>query len=302
MSMPDRDQRQRFLFEHSDIRGEILSLETSYQAILGKADYPAPVARLLGEFLAGVCLLSATLKFEGSISLQASGQGPLRLIMAECTRHRQVRAIAQIRPELLAASLDDTNPGESPGLKTLFGANATLAVTINPERGERYQGIIPIENHSLSRCLETYFRQSEQLATGIWLSADGQRAAGLLIQALPEGVQSIDEREHHWHHLCHLASTLSQQEQLELSHTTILRRLFHEESLRLFAPAEITFACTCSSARTLEALASFGKEELKAMLEEANPIKVTCQFCHHHYQFSQADIDAQLKIYGATRH
>lgn len=302
MSMPNRDQRQRFLFDQSDVRGEILTLETSYQTILGKADYPAPIARLLGEFLAGASLLSGTLKFEGSISLQASGQGPVRLIMAECARHQHVRAIAQTRPDLPAASFEDTDQKEPSGLKTLIGSNATLAVTINPERGERYQGIIPIESDSLSQCLESYFRQSEQLATGIWLSANGQCAAGLLIQALPEGVQSVGARQDHWRHLCHLASTLSEQEQLELTHNTILHRLFHEQSLRLFEPTEMSFACTCSSARTLEALAGFGEEELKAMLEETNPIEVTCQFCHHHYQFTQADIEAGFKNTPETLH
>ncbi|HCO59284.1 MAG TPA: Hsp33 family molecular chaperone HslO [Porticoccaceae bacterium] len=302
MSTPDRDQRQRFLFEHSDIRGEILSLESSYQTTLSKANYPPAIARLLGEFLAGACLLSGTLKFEGSISLQASGRGSLRLIMAECSHHQNIRAIAQTRPDPLATSLDEANAEEAPGLKTLLGANATLAVTINPERGERYQGIIPIESDSLSQCLESYFRQSEQLATGIWLSANGQRAAGLLIQALPEGVQSTDAREEHWRHLCHLASTLSAQEQLELSHNTILHRLFHEQSLRLFTPAEMSFSCTCSSARTLEALASFGKEELQAMLAETNPVEVTCQFCHHHYHFTRADIESAFKSTTATMH
>ncbi len=302
MNTADRDQRQRFLFQDSDIRGEILSLESSYRTILNKGDYPLPIARLLGEFLAGVCLLSGTLKFEGSIALQASGQGPLRLIMAECTRHRQVRAIAQTRSKSLAAVNTNAHPEQIPGLKTLLGANATLAVTIHPDKGERYQGIIPIENDSLSQCLQSYFQQSEQLATGIWLNADQGRAAGLLIQALPEGKQSSDERQNHWRHLCHMASTLSAKEQLQLNHADILRRLFHEESLRLFPAAEITFACTCSMDRLLGALISFGEVELEAMLEQTDPLEVTCEFCHHRYHFNRRDIEAGLNSSPTTMH
>ena len=302
MNNANRDQRQRFLFEDSDIRGEILSLEGSYQTILEKTDHPTPIARLLGEFLAGVCLLSGTLKFEGSIALQASGQGLIRLIMAECTRHQHVRAIAQTRPEHLAALDTKAASGAMPGLKTLLGANATLAVTIHPDKGERYQGIIPIETDSLSQCLQSYFHQSEQLATGIWLSADQGRAAGLLIQALPEGKQSSDDRQNHWRYLCHIASTLSAKEQLQLNHTALLRRLFHDQSLRLFEAAGITFSCTCSIDRTLGALISFGEAELEAMLEQTEPIEVTCEFCHHHYHFNRRDIEAGLKNSPTTMH
>ena len=295
MAKRDRDVRQRFLFEGSDIRGEILSLQDSYQTVLNKASYPPAIAQLIGEFLAGACLLSATLKFDGIISLQASGPGPLSMIMADCTHHHQIRGVAHYQGELSekTSRLDQT----SFGLKDLMGANATLAVTIDPAKGQRYQGIIPIDSNTLSECLTNYFNQSEQLPTRIWLRASELRVGGLLLQALPADLQILEERQKYWDHLSQLANTLTSEEQIQLSHSDQLHRLFHEESLRLFTPSDIQFACSCSKARTANMLTGFGLDEVNAMLKETSPIEVSCQFCHELYLFGQSDIQ---KLFDPT--
>lgn len=300
MTKRDRDIRQRFLFEHSDIRGEILSLQDSYQAILNKASYPLPIAQLIGEFLAGASLLSATLKFDGIISLQASGPGPLSMIMADCTHHHQIRGVAHYQTELFdkPGALDQ----RSYGLKYLLGENATLVVTIDPAKAERYQSIIPINSNTLSECLTNYFNQSEQLPTRIWLRASGQRVGGLLLQALPADLQTLEERQIYWGHLSQLANTLTPAEQIQLSHSDQLQRLFHEESLRLFAPSDIHFACSCSKARTANMLVGFGHDEVNAMLKDTNPIEVNCQFCQELYLFNQSDIQKLFSLAAPTLH
>ncbi len=306
MTIQDRDIRQRFLFEYSDIRGEILTLEHSYQAVLDKACYPAPIAQLLGEFLAGACLLSATLKFDGIVSLQAAGTEPLSMVMADCTRHNDIRAIARYSDEKFKG--DKFDKGESGlsqplyRLKDFLGENATLAVTIDPSKGERYQGIIPIENDTLSGCLTDYFSQSEQLPTKIWLQADEQRVGGLLLQALPSGQQKLEDKQDYWHHLTQLAQTLTAAEQLQLSHGEQLHRLFHAESLRLFMPSDVQFACSCSKQRTASMLASFGFDEITTMLSETNPIEVRCQFCHELYLFYDADCTKLFSPQSSTLH
>ena len=301
MTNPENDVRQRFIFDNSDIRGEILSLQESYQTILGQTNYPPAIAHLLGEFLAGACLLSATLKFDGIISLQASGTGPLSMIMADCTHHHDIRAIAHYQSELFENP--DSSLNQLPyQLHELLGKNATLAVTIDPVKGERYQGVIPVEGDTLSDCLTNYFNQSEQLPTKIWLQANEHRVGALLLQALPTDLQSPEEKQRHWHHLSLLAQTLSPTEQLQLSHAEQLHRLFHEESLRLFPPSDIRFACSCSSERTVNMLRAFGRAEVTAMLEDTDPIEVSCQFCHQLYRFGEGDIKRLFSHRSPTLH
>ncbi|MEZ0149611.1 MAG: Hsp33 family molecular chaperone HslO [Candidatus Reddybacter sp.] len=286
MSKPDNDLLQRFLFEQSDVRGEIVSLQDSYQAVLANHKQssqliPAAIDILLGEFLSAAALLSATLKFDGVITLQAKPKnaGALEVIMADCTRHNNLRAVARYD--------ESKAPSDAQGcdFRTLLDGGY-LAITIDPAKGERYQSVIAIEHDSLSECLNTYFQQSEQLPTRIWLAADGNRASGLLLQALPVQLQSLEQRSELWQHLSLLADTLKTDEQVALSHAEQLHRLFHQEALQLFEPTALQFSCSCSRTRTANMLISLGKEEINAIFEEQTSIDVSCEFCHYIYRFS----------------
>ncbi|MBQ0721566.1 MAG: Hsp33 family molecular chaperone HslO [Gammaproteobacteria bacterium] len=295
MSQPDNDLLQRFLFEQSDVRGEIVSLQDSYQAVLANHKksnqrLPAAIDTLLGEFLSAAALLSATLKFDGIITLQAKPKdtGALDVIMADCTRHNNLRAVA--RYDASKAPTDE----HSCDFRSLFDGGY-LVITIDPAKGERYQSVVRIEHDSLSDCLNTYFQQSEQLPTRIWLAADGHRASGLLLQALPVQLQSLEQRSELWQHLCLLADTLKADEQVALSHHQQLHRLFHQETLQFFEPTALQFSCTCSRVRTASMLISLGEAEITAILEEQASIEVACEFCHYVYQFSPEQA-AQLFI------
>lgn len=279
--MADDDLLHRFIFDNSDVRGEIISLSDSYRSVLANGDYPDAINRLLGELLAAAGLLSATMKFDGVFSLQARGDGILNLLMADCTRQNALRGIARLQADTELTSTD---------LASLLGSGH-LAITIDPIEGERYQGIVPLEKGSLSGCLEDYFALSEQLPTRLWLFADGKRAAGLLLQALPLQTQSREQRDSYWQHLCVLADTLTSEEMLSLSNATVLHRLFHEEPLRLFEPRHMQFACSCSESRTADMLVSLGRDEVQSILDEQGMVSVQCQFCHQQYLFNQTQID-----------
>lgn len=290
--MAKKDQLTRFLFEGTDIRGEIITLEQSYQQILQNGDYPAPVQALLGQILAATGLLSATMKFDGIFTLQARGDGGLSLIMADCTRQHLLRGIARLLP------------GASPtatGIRELLG-EGYLAITVDPAQGERYQGIVPLEGETLAGCLENYFSQSEQLPTRLWLYADGSRAGGLLIQALPRQLQTPEERDRDWHHLTLLSDTLSQDEFLGTDAETLLMRLFHQESVRLFPGTDMAFACSCSRTRTGAMLVSLGEQELRSLIEEKGSVEVQCEFCHQQYHFDSGQIDALFNGAVKTLH
>lgn len=279
-AMKSLDTRQRFLFDDTHIRGEITTLSESFKAIQQRQDYPPVITAILGEFLVAASLLSATLKFKGIVSIQAIGQGTITSIMAECSNNTQLRGIVRG---------DYQSIGDNENFKTLLGS-ATLAITIEPEGRERYQGLVPMDKDSLSECLEYYFDQSEQLSTKIKLTADQHTAAGVLIQEMPHSSNDEQAREN-WQHLSVLLESLKPEEQLELEHEEQLYRLFHEQKVRLFEPEKLQFFCSCSKARTAKMLVSLGADEVNQIIQEQGLIDVNCEFCDQHYQFDQSDID-----------
>ena len=285
--MPSSDLIHKFLFEHTDIRGEVATLEASCQEVMDNNQHlPPGVRALLGEFLAAATLLSGSLKFDGVLTLQASGEGPLTMIMAECSHHRAVRGIARLGPDSEPAALAEMS------LQQLLG-RGTLAIIIEPDRGERYQGIVPLDGDNLAVCLERYFAHSEQLPSRFWLAADGHRCAGLMLQALPRQVATEEDNQAQWQTAVQLASTIRAAELLQLPHREILYRLFNEEQLRLFEPAAVAFHCNCSRERSANALLSLGREEVEALLAEQDIINIDCQFCNRGYAFGSKDL-AQL--------
>ena len=279
-AMKSLDTRQRFLFDETHIRGEVTTLSKSYQAIKQRQNYPPAVSAILGEFLAAASLLSATLKFKGIVSIQAIGRGDITSLVAECSNNTQLRGI--VRGDYQSVS-------DSDNFKTLLGS-ATLAITIEPEGRERYQGLVPIDKDNLSECLEYYFTQSEQLSTKIKLAADQHRAAGILIQEMPHNRDDKQTQEN-WQHLSLLLESLKPEEQLELEHEQQLYRLFHEQQVRLFDPEDLQFFCSCSKPRTAKTLISLGYDEINDLYQEQGPIQVICEFCGQRYVFDKDDIN-----------
>ncbi|MBR9871612.1 MAG: Hsp33 family molecular chaperone HslO [Gammaproteobacteria bacterium] len=275
--MASRDQFQRFIFEHSQVRGAWVQLGDSYNEITRQAPYPDAIRDLLGETLVASVLLSSTLKFEGTVALQAAGEGALRTLMAECSHDRNIRGLARFDDQAMSGGT----------LNEMLG-DGRMAITITPDKGQRYQGVVPREADTLAGCLEEYFERSEQLATSLFLFANEGSAAGLLLQRLPGHTEEDDEL---WSRVNHLASTVKAEELLDLDSETLLHRLFHEETVRLFDSEPVAFRCNCSRERTLGALESIGKEECYSILEEQGSIEMDCQFCHANYRFDRNDID-----------
>ncbi|MGE6660880.1 Hsp33 family molecular chaperone HslO [Pseudomonas sp. NPDC077408] len=283
--MLDSDYTQRFLFDDTDVRGEWVGLERSYAEVLAKHSYPEPVAQLLGELLAAAALLVGTLKFDGLMVLQARSSGAVPLLMVECSSDREVRGIARYDESLL-----------SPGATfSQLMPDGVLAMTIDPTKGQRYQGIVALDGVTLADSLSNYFASSEQLPTRFWLAADSRRACGMLLQQLPaDRIRDGEEREASWQHLRTLADTLSAEELLGLDTQTVLHRLYHEEQVRLFEPRSIVFRCSCSRERSANAVISLGQQDAELLLaEQGGAITIDCQFCNHSYRFDAADI-AQL--------
>ncbi len=277
------DRSLRFLFEHADIRGETVHLNDSYAEILAIHQYAPGVASLLGEFLAASALLASTIKFEGKLILQARSEGQIPLMMAECTSDLAVRGIVRGAEQATGTSLAELMPA------------GQLAITIDPAKGQRYQGVVPLDEESLAHSLQSYFQQSEQLDTRFWLTSDGQgRAAGMLLQQLPAQLAPDRERENQWEHARSLAATITPDELLDLPAPELLHRLYHEESLRLFEPASVAFHCSCSRERIFNALGSLAEADIRDLLAESGEIATDCEFCNQRYVFTDQDLSPLL--------
>lgn len=275
--MTQEDTLQRFVFTNAPIRGEIVHLEKSYQTILQRHPYPSTVQFLLGQALAASALLSATLKSYNALTLQIESDGPISLIVAQSKPDFRLRGLATWEGEI------DAQPEKALG-------TGQLGITITPEKGERYQGVVKLEQGSLSLSLEKYFAQSEQLPTCILLTANTSKVAGLFLQAIP----GDQEQETHllFEEAATLAKTLRTDELLELPNELLLHRLFHEHDLQLFETEPVGFHCDCTTQRMENAILMLDEKDVTELLSIYKAITVTCEFCNHHHDFSPQEVAA----------
>lgn len=277
--MAQHDQLHRYLFEQFAVRGELVTVSETWKQIQENHNYPLPVKTLLGELLVATSLLTATLKFAGDITVQLQGDGPMSLAVINGNNQQQMRGVARVQGDV----------PENADLKTLVG-NGYLVITISPEEGERYQGVVGLEGDTLAACLEDYFMRSEQLPTRLFIrtgEVDGQPAAGgMLLQVLP----AQDAQTNDFEHLATLTETIKAEELFNLSATDVLWRLYHEEEVTVYDPQAVEFKCTCSRERCAGALKTLPDEEIDSIMAEDGEIDMHCDYCGTHYVFNSMDI------------
>jgi molecular chaperone Hsp33 len=295
--MHDRDRLHRFIFEHFPIRGHLVHLDAAWRALIEHAEYPPAIRDTLGEAAAASLLLAATIKFEGVLSLQLQGDGPVHLMLVQCTSGLGVRGLARYRE---AESMGAIAGAGTRRIVDLIGAG-NLTVTLETDGGaQRYQGIVPIADRRLADSLQVYFENSEQLPTRLWLHADAQGASGMLLQKLPaadgtpgQGATDIAAIDDAWRRVQLIADTLTPEEMRALTDAEILHRLFNEDDVRLFEPAPVYFRCRCSRERVSGMLQGLGEAETRSVLAERGEVEVRCDFCNRAYVFDAVDV-AQL--------
>ena len=278
--MKQQDCLRRFLFEEHGVRGEWVRLEESWrQAKQHQILVSDAVEVQLGEALAAVVLLAATIKFTGSIVMQIQGGGDLKALLAQASNERNIRGL--VRSSAKVSGLQ---------LKEMLGGAGRLVLTVEPENADPYQGIVGVEADNLAGVLEDYFTQSEQLDTRLWLFADKTHAVGLLIQELPN--ENRDKAD--WQRIELLASTVTAEELLTLDCEVLLHRLFNEEKVRIYDPEDVAFKCSCSRQKISGTLLALGRAELESILKERADIEVDCQFCGANYRFDKVDVENLL--------
>lgn len=276
--MPEEDCLHRFVFEDIGIRGQWVRLSASWQTAKQQQHCPDHVKLQLGQAMTAVVLLSSTIKFNGSMILQAQGNGSLKTLVAQATQDRKIRGLIRSSENVKTGSLQE-----------MFG-EGRLVLTVLSEKGTPYQAIVSLKGNNLAAALETYFAQSEQLNTRLWLFANETIATGLLLQELPSELSN----ENDWERIVLLANTVTEQELQRLDCEEILYRLFNEEKIRLFDGEPITFDCACSRQKIENMLRMLGQEELESVLFERGQIEVNCEFCNKYYRFDRIDVEQLL--------
>lgn len=295
------DVVRRFAVEQQSVRGQYVRLGPAWLALREHADYPLAVRLALAQATAASVLLASTLKFDGELTLQMQGDGPLRLLVAQCTHDFHIRAVARFDRDRLGSL-------ERADFAALLGLGQVV-VTVEAEASSaRYQGIVPLDGASLSAALERYFEQSEQLPTALSLAADDAGATGLLVQRMPQtggiGSESSSELVQReaaaWDSFARARVALAgigEDELLARPASELMQRAFPERDLRLFDAHPVTFRCRCSAERVTHVLRSLGREEVESILAEQGAVTITCEFCHRPWRFDAIDVPA---VFGSA--
>ncbi|WP_434998645.1 Hsp33 family molecular chaperone HslO [Vibrio scophthalmi] len=270
----------RYLFEDLSVRGEMVQLDEAYQQIIASKEYPVALQKLLGELLVSTTLLTATLKFEGSITIQLQGDGPVSLAVINGDHDQKIRGVARWEGGI----------ADNATLHEMMG-KGYLVITIEPKKGERYQGVVGLEGENLTQVIENYFANSEQLKTRLWIRTgelNGKaHAAGMLIQIMPDGTGSAEDFEH----LEQLTNTVKDEELFGLEAQELLYRLYNQDKVRLFEPQPVVFHCGCSRERSGAAIITVDRTEINDILAEEGSVSLHCDYCGTTYSFNESEVE-----------
>jgi molecular chaperone Hsp33 len=270
---------QTFVLEDAGIRGALVRLEETWQQVVAAHEYPPPVRTLLGEGVAATLLLASGLKTTPSVALQLQGEGALKLLLIQCTDGQRVRGMASFR------SSDATRP-------LLDGGRLVVNLDTGKASG-LFQGIVPLTSERLDECLESYFAQSEQLATRLVLRSDERRVAGLLLQVLPG--RGLATRVAAFETAAACAATVSADELTGMPADELLPKLFAGQSIRLFTAKPVTHDCRCTPERLAGVVRMLGEEEVKTLLAEQGHVELKCEFCNRAFRYDDRQVDAIMR-------
>lgn len=279
--MQQRDMQQKFMIDSCDVRGQLVKLTDTWHEAVARVDYPQPIRQILGEAFVAATLLASTIKYEGKLTLQVRGEGPVHLLVVQVTHDQCVRGLARWH----------STPVDKQ-LRSAFGPDARMSITIEARKqAQPYQGIVPLEGESIADALQLYFDTSEQLPTQLYLAVSDNTAAGMLLQKLPDDQQTAYDADG-WERARVLGSTLSSEELCEENTHTLLHRVFHEETVRVFDTEPVVFHCGCSRDRTNGMLLGLGEAEVESIIEEQGQVTITCEFCDCVYTYDSVDASA----------
>jgi len=277
-----QDSVQNFIFDNHAVRGQWIRLEHIYERVMAQHQYPAALQRLLAEAMVSVVALFSVAKFQGRLTLQFCGDGQVSLISVRCTHNYKVRGLIDWQ----GVVADDATLAAALG-------QGQLSLTFEPDNGgERYQSIVEVTGVSIAEAIEAYFMRSEQLMTRLMMFRGESQVAGLLLQVLPD---DSDQRAISWEHVTKLAETLDDEEVLTHDNETLLRRLYHEETVRVFEPQPLSFGCNFTPEKMENAIIGLGHEEAMSIVDERGAIEIKCEFCSRNNRYDAVDVEQLFK-------
>ncbi|WP_232023377.1 Hsp33 family molecular chaperone HslO [Thiomicrorhabdus aquaedulcis] len=274
----DTNHIQNFLFKTLAIRGKTLQLHQAWQAMIQDRHYPAPIITLLGELTAASVLMASGLKHQGKITLQVQGSGPVTLLVVEVTHDLNIRGVAKTNQAIT----------EQTTLDELLGDGQILVTLENTQTRSHFQSYVERQGDSIAQAFEGFFSQSEQLPSKLWLAASEHAIGGVLIQKMPETDQHDADG---WARILSLTTTLTPNELTDLDTSTLLHRLFHEETLELFTAKPVQYNCPQDKARVDVMLQGMGEEDVRQLLAEQGEIVIHNEICNYHIRYNEDDVN-----------
>lgn len=279
---------QRFLLENLDIRGAVVHLDSVWQEILAGRGYPDPVTHLLGEMSAVTLLMGENLKQTGRLTIQLTGNGPVSMLILDCTESLQLRGMAKCDPLI-----------ETQSVLELLGHGKLILTLDMQSMRETYQSIVPLNGNTITEIFEHYFNQSEQLQTRMFLFTANNAIFGLLLQKLPNA-DLLDPDG--WTRAEALAATIHEHQLFDLPAEEILIRLFYEETIRVYDARSVQYGCKANPAKIYAMLRALGREEVDAILHEFGEVVINDDICNREYRLDALTIDAVFRDAGPTIH
>lgn len=274
--MSAKDAVIPFVFESLPVRGALVQLDSAWQRMQEGHDYAQPVAEILGHAAAATTLIAQSLKFNGSVTLQISSEGPLGMMVMQSTDDLDIRG--------MATSHDVVDTDQFSKLVT----GAHCAVTVDAGAMERpYQGIVEINPDSLAASLENYFARSVQVPSHLKLQSADDYCGGILLQQMPGEAAATEDD---WRRLGFLIATLQSQDLADGATQELLHKLFAEDDVRVFKSRCLRFHCRCTQSRVEEVLRFLGEDETRAALKEKGRVDVTCEYCGKLRSFDPVDV------------
>lgn len=275
---------QRFIFKEHGIRGQFIQLNDAWQSMTLDRHYPEVISNLLGELSIIAVIMANGLKHKGKVTLQVQGSGPVNLLVVEVTNDLQLRGVAKTTQTIT----------DQQGLNELLGDGQILATLENTQTHHHFQSYVPRTADSIASCFEEFFQQSEQLDTRLWLTANEQQAAGLVIQKMPgeSHARETEEDTDAWNRIEHLCETVKDEELTQLAAEELLHRLFHEEVVEIYQPSQVEYHCPHDQSKVDNMLISLGEEEVRRLLAEQGEIIIHNEICNFHARYDEAAIDA----------
>ena len=286
------DQLTRFWLDTAPARGVVVRLEASLVSALKHHDYPAPIMSLLRQFAGAAVLLASNLKQSAQVILQAQGSGDVPLLCVEATDALTFRLYASVREHAVLP--------ENASLATLVSpdGNGRFVLTISPTKGQMYQGIVALSDGSVASLLEDYLSNSQQTQTRLWLRENGDVMEAMLLERLPD--RAGDEATPAWNAVTAQAAAIFSEHFMPFPYSEWLQFSFAGHAVKVHPAQSISFACSCSMERVLNALKLVGEAELQPLIVEQGKIETRCEFCGKGYEVSPVQFSGLFRSVEAS--